>query len=86
MTTTLASRDFNQNVSAAQRAAEKEPVIITRRGEPAFVLMSIDHYTTLTDTISKSVDEFLDNLSIPEHEYFEFEFPKRHSTPRVPEL
>ena len=86
MTTTFASRDFNQNVSAAQRAAEKEPVIITRRGEPAFVLMSIDHYTTLTDTISKTVDEFLDDLSIPEDEYFEFEFPKRHSTPRVPEL
>jgi hypothetical protein len=38
MTITLTSREFNRNPSAAKRAAEKEPVIITDRGRPRFVL------------------------------------------------
>lgn len=31
-TTILSSRDFNQDVSRAKRAAEDDPVIITDRG------------------------------------------------------
>lgn len=50
MTTTISSREFNQNVSAAKRAAESEPVLITDRGQPAHVLMSIEHYRRLTGT------------------------------------
>jgi len=45
---TITSRDLNQNVSAAKRAAEVAPVIITDRGRPALVLMSIEHYRRLS--------------------------------------
>ena len=37
--TTLSSRDFNQDVSGAKRAADNGPVIITDRGKPTDVLM-----------------------------------------------
>ena len=39
MTSTLTSRDFNQDVSRAKRAADAGPVIITDRGRPAYVLL-----------------------------------------------
>lgn len=40
----MTSRDFNQRVSQAQKAAQVAPVIITNRGEPAYVLMSYAEY------------------------------------------
>lgn len=45
--TRLSSREFNQDVSRAKRAANKGPVIITDRGEPAYVLMRHDAYNAL---------------------------------------
>ncbi len=48
MSTTISSREFNQNLSAAKRAAESEPVFITDRGRPAHVLISIEQYRRLT--------------------------------------
>jgi PHD/YefM family antitoxin component YafN of YafNO toxin-antitoxin module len=45
--TKLSSREFNQDVSRAKRAASKGPVIITDRGQPAYVLMSHDAYKRL---------------------------------------
>lgn len=39
---TMTSREFNHDVSAAKRAASSEPVIITDRGRPSHVLLSID--------------------------------------------
>lgn len=47
-TTTISSREFNQDVSGAKRAAERGPVIITDRGEPAFVLLRHETYRRLT--------------------------------------
>lgn len=44
---TLSARQFNRDVSAAKRAAEKEPVVITDRGRPSHVLMSIDEFHRL---------------------------------------
>lgn len=49
MTTTISARDFNRDVSAAKRAAATGPVVITDRGEPAYVLLSIDAYRRLGD-------------------------------------
>jgi hypothetical protein len=46
--TTMSAREFNQDVSAAKRAAAQEPVIITDRGTPAYVLLSIDEFRRLT--------------------------------------
>lgn len=44
---TISAREFNQDVSAAKRQAAEEPVVITDRGEPAFVLMAIEDYRRL---------------------------------------
>lgn len=44
---TVSAREFNQDVSAAKRAAQNAPVIITDRGEPAFVLLSIEEFRRL---------------------------------------
>jgi len=47
-TTTLTSREFNQNTSRAKKAARRGPVFITDRGRPAHVLLSIEEYRRLT--------------------------------------
>jgi prevent-host-death family protein len=41
---TITSREFNQDVGKAKRAAKDGPVIITDRGRPAYVLMKHDEY------------------------------------------
>lgn len=43
----VTARDFNRDVSAAKRAASDGPVIITDRGRPSHVLLSIDDYHRL---------------------------------------
>ncbi len=47
--TTISARDFNRDVSAAKRAAAEGPVVITDRGKPAFVLLTIDDYDGMRD-------------------------------------
>lgn len=42
--TTMSSREFNQDVSKAKRRSRGGPVIITDRGEPAYVLLTIRSY------------------------------------------
>ena len=44
---TMSAREFNRDVSAAKREAAQRPVVITDRGEPAFVLLSIEEYRLL---------------------------------------
>jgi len=46
--TTLSSRELNQDVTRAKKAALKGPVVITDRGRPAHVLLSISEYRKLT--------------------------------------
>ena len=46
---TISARDFNRDVSAAKRATAEGPVVITDRGEPAYVLLSIEDYRRLGD-------------------------------------
>ncbi len=52
----VSSRDFNQDVSHAKRAARLEPVFITDRGKPTHVLMSIDNFKNLTGQTESVVD------------------------------
>ena len=47
---TMTSRDFNQDVGSAKRAAADGPVLITDRGKPSHVLISIDDYRALTQS------------------------------------
>ena len=56
--TTVSSREFNQDASGAKRAASKGPVIITDRGRPAHVLLTIEAYQKLTQK-SASIAELL---------------------------
>lgn len=42
--TTLSSRELNQDIGRAKRAAAQGPVFITDRGKPAHVLLSIEDY------------------------------------------
>ena len=46
--TTISSREFNQDVSPAKRAADEGPVILTDRGEPDYVFLRHDAYRRLT--------------------------------------
>jgi prevent-host-death family protein len=43
----VSSREFKKDVSAAKRAAAHGPVIITDRGRPSHVLLSIADYRRL---------------------------------------
>ena len=45
--TTLSSREFDQNIGRARRAAEQGPVIISDRGKPSHVLLNIRDYQRL---------------------------------------
>jgi len=54
--TTMSSREFNQAVSEAKKAAIHGPVFITDRGRLAHVLMSMDQYQAITAGRSKIAD------------------------------
>jgi prevent-host-death family protein len=58
----LSSREFNRDVSLAKRAAQVEPVLITDRGHPTHVLMSMAEYRRLTG----EGENILDLLAMPE--------------------
>lgn len=44
---TMSAREFNRDVSAAKREAARGPVVITDRGQPAYVLLTIEEYRRL---------------------------------------
>lgn len=46
--TTVSSRELNQDVSRAKRAAKDGPVVITDRGKPSHVLMTYAEFERLT--------------------------------------
>ena len=47
-TSTLTSRESNQDTSRTRKVARRGPVFITDRGRPAHVLLSIEEYRRLT--------------------------------------
>ena len=47
-TTTLSSREFNQDTGGAKRAARDGPVYITDRGQPSHVLLTFADYERLS--------------------------------------
>jgi len=58
----ISSREFNRDVSFAKREAAAEPVLITDRGQPTHVLMSIAEYRRLTG----EGESILELLAMPE--------------------
>lgn len=54
--TTFSSRDFNQRVSEAKKAANAGPVFITDRGQAKHVLLSMEAYEALLQNAPSIVD------------------------------
>ena len=52
----IGSREFNQDVSQATRAARLEPVFVTDRGKPTHVLLSIEAWRQLSGQRESIVD------------------------------
>jgi PHD/YefM family antitoxin component YafN of YafNO toxin-antitoxin module len=80
--TTFSSREVNQDLGRAKKAALHGPVIITDRGKPAHVLLSIEEYRRLTGGPRNLVEA----LSMPGLSEIEFEPPRAHIQSRVPDL
>jgi prevent-host-death family protein len=70
--TTVSSREFNQDASGAKRAASKGPVVITDRGRPAHVLLTIEAYQKLTQKTASIADL----LAMPDVGDIAFEAPR----------
>jgi prevent-host-death family protein len=80
--TTLSSRDLNQDVSRAKKAAKSGPVFITDRGKPAHVLLSIEEYQRLTGQHRSLVEA----LSMPGIADIEIELLHSRELPRPAEF
>ena len=80
--TTLSSRELNQDIGQAKRAARLGPVFITDRGKPSHVLLSIDDYRRLAGQRRSLVDA----LSMPGLADIDFEPTRADISIRVPDL
>lgn len=70
---TFTSSEFMRNIGGAKRAAaEGTHVIVTNRGEPSLVVVSIAEYRRLT-TPEKNLVEL---LRMPEADAFEFDLTR----------
>ncbi len=70
--TTFSSREFNQAVTRAKKAARQGPVFITDRGRPAHVLLTIEEYQRITGGRTTLVEL----LAMPGDADVEFEPPR----------
>jgi prevent-host-death family protein len=71
-TTTISSREFNQDAGGAKKAADNGPVIITDRGRPAHVLLSFAEYQKLLG----AGPNLLEALAQKEEGDFDFDPPR----------
>ncbi len=81
---TVSSREFNSDVAGAKRAASVEPLFITDRGEPAFVLLSIEKFRELTRSGKSALDMLVElGTQFPNGELnFEWEPERMPGHPR----
>jgi prevent-host-death family protein len=76
----ISAREFNNDLAAAKRHARLEPVIITDRGKPAYVLMSMAEYERLSGPPTTIGEALRMDEDIP------FDPPRLNFEPRVPDL
>jgi prevent-host-death family protein len=74
---TISSREFQQNANLAQKASQNGPVIITNRGKPAQVLLSITDYQRMIGKHRNIVDA----LSMPGLAEIDFDLPPSRQLP-----
>ena len=81
--TTVSSRQFNQDVSKAKRAAFNGPVFITDRGHPAHVLLTIEDY----QEIIEKPESIIELLAMPDtnNDNIDFDPPKLNKDLYKPE-
>ncbi len=78
MSITLTIREFKRHVGRAKLATEHEPVFITVRGRPSYVLLSVEKYQNMVGAKMTILDA-LGQEDIPD---FEFDPPRRTDLPR----
>jgi prevent-host-death family protein len=74
----VTSREFNQDVTRAKKATVNGPVLITDRGKPAHVLLSIRDFRRLTG----QQRSLLQALSMPGLSGIDLEIPERSDKPK----
>lgn len=80
--TTLSSHELNQDVTRAKKATRDGPVFISDRGEPAYVLLSIEEYLRLTGSQQKITDL----LAMSGTEDIDFDIPRYGELARPADL
>ena len=80
--TTVPSRQFNQDISVAKKAAMAGPVFITDRGRPAHVLLTFDAYKKICGGQTKIADL----LAMPGAADIELEIPQRRDLAQAADL
>ena len=70
--TTIPSREFNQDIGSAKRAAADGPVIITDRGHPAHVLLTMEAY----EAMLSQKENIVSRLAMSDALDTEFEVPR----------
>jgi len=80
---TFSSREFNQHVAAAKKAASADNLVyILDRGQPAHVLMSIAKFRAL----SGQKQNILEMLAMSEAAQIDFEIERAQDLPRSVDL
>jgi len=80
---TFSSREFNQHVAAAKRAASGNDVVyVLDRGQPAHVLMAFEKFRAL----SGQKQNIIDMLAMPEAAEIDFEIERVQDLPRGVDL
>jgi prevent-host-death family protein len=80
---TITAQDFNRNPSAAKRAAEDGPLVITDRGRKRFVLLTYEEFERLEE--GKPRRTLLD-LAHPDSAHIDLEFERDHRVGRDVDL
>lgn len=80
--TTVTSRELNQDVGRAKKAAKSGPVFITDRGKPAHVLLCIEDYRSLAGQRRNLADA----LSKPGLSDIDFDPPRVRLESHSPDL
>lgn len=67
--TTLTSREFNQDVGRAKRAASAGPVFVTDRGRPSLVLVTYEDWLQLSGKSSSIADALAGTIEAAEVDF-----------------
>lgn len=79
---TLSSRQLNQDVGSAKKAARDGPIVITDRGRPSHVLMTYEEFQRLTGKRRS----LLEALAMPGLSDIELDPPRVEIAPRGVDL